>query len=287
MRPVRPAPLLTTAAAACAAVHVAGILTARPVWRYAEVLAVALLLACAVLGGPRAPGRALPAALAVLLVDAVRTMPAEPDRDGYGWKVSRPGDGIDVSSGVEFALSASWASLAAVVLLLVVWRSGGWRPRPLAAASVAAVLITGYAVIRVVDVWLAVRAEGRWYAIDVGDVVTAVILSVLPPVALGLAALVLAAVLAGHGRRLASAGAVLLALVALPQLDASVGVLSLPLGAGDRTALFAWYAITPTPSMPQPVAALTAAVELLAYLLLVAGLTASPRGARVTPAARS
>ncbi|RLK25218.1 hypothetical protein DER29_3207 [Micromonospora sp. M71_S20] len=280
------APLLMTAAA-CAAVHAAGVLVARPVWRYAEVLSIGLLLVHAVRSGRPVPRWAVPAALAVLLVDAVRTMPAEPDGEGHEWKVLRPGSGIDVPSGFEFGVSVSWASSAAAALLLVVWRAGGWRRRPVAAASAAAALVVGYAVVRVVDIWLAVRSERWWYVSDVGDVSTGVTLSVLPPLALALTALALAAVLAGHGRRLAAIGAALLAVVALPHLDASIGALSLPLSAGDRTALFTWHVITPTLSMPQPVAALTAAVELVALLVLVAGLTGSPRAVRAVPAGRS
>jgi hypothetical protein len=76
MRPVRPKPLLLSAAAACAVVHAVGILFAYPLWRYAEVLSVGVLLVYAVVSGLPAPRWAVPAALAGLAMDAVRTMPA-------------------------------------------------------------------------------------------------------------------------------------------------------------------------------------------------------------------
>ncbi|MFJ6954508.1 hypothetical protein ACISRB_24095, partial [Micromonospora aurantiaca] len=96
-------------------------------------------------------------------------------------------------------------------------------------------------------------------------------------------ALALAALLAGRGRRLAATGAALLAVLALPLLDAAIEAVRLPVSA-DGTALFAWYAITPTIAMPQPMTALTAVVELAAYLLLVAGLTGADRAAPAVPA---
>ncbi|MFD4208013.1 hypothetical protein ACFWRG_18730 [Micromonospora tulbaghiae] len=125
------------------------------------------------------------------------------------------------------------------------------------------------------------RVGGPGY--DQAEVVPALVLAVLPPLALALAALVLAVLLAGRGRRLAATGAALLAVLALPLLDAGIEALRLPDSAD--TALFAWYAITPTAAVPQPMAALTVAVELTAYLLLVTGLTRSHRAAVPAPAA--
>ncbi|MEU1846296.1 hypothetical protein [Micromonospora sediminicola] len=51
---MRRGPLLLSAAVVCVALHVVGVLVARPVWRGAEVLALVLLLAYAVVGGPPA-----------------------------------------------------------------------------------------------------------------------------------------------------------------------------------------------------------------------------------------
>ena len=287
MRPVRPKPVLLSAAAACAVVHAAGILFADPLWRYAEVLCVGVLLVYAVMSGLPAPRWAVPAALAALAVDAVRTMPANPGTEAYTWQVLQPGNGIDVPSGFEAGLTATGALLAAAALLLVVWGRGGWRRGAMAAAALPAVLITGYALVRVVDIGLAVRAEGERYAIgiDAADAVTAVSLAVLPALTLALMALALAAALAGHGRRLASTGAALLAVAALPHLDSSIDAVQLPLYAGERTALFSSYAIAPTLTMPSPVPAMTAAVELTAVLLLIAGSTGRRRRADPLPTA--
>ncbi|MCW3817740.1 hypothetical protein ONA91_25125 [Micromonospora sp. DR5-3] len=255
---------------------------ADPVWRYAEVVAIGLLLAYAVVSGLPALRWAVPAALAVLLLDAVRTMPADPN-ERYGWQVLKPGGDINALSGFESGLTACWAPLTAAAVLLVVWHRSAWRRRTAAAAAVAAVLVTGYAVVRIVDIWLTIGTDQRQYPTrtDSADAVTAVSLAVLPSLALGLTALALATALAGHHRRLGSAGAALLAVAALPHLDASIGAVPLPLYAGDRTALFA---ITPTLSMPQPVPALTALMELTAYLLLVTGLTGSCRPTGAAPA---
>ncbi|MFG1677053.1 hypothetical protein [Micromonospora sp. NPDC049282] len=278
-------PLLLTAAAACAALHAAGVLVAHPVWRGTEVLSLALLLAYALAGGLPSPRWPVPAALAVLLVDAIRTMPAAPGGGDFGWRVVDGNDPVDVTAGFEAGLTAGWAALAATVLLLVGWR-GRLRPRPAVFAGVVALPIIGYAAVRVVGIRHDLAAEAHPYpgGLDLTDVASAVVLAVLPALALAVSALALAALLAGRGRRLASAGAAVLALVALPLMDASIMAVPLPYSAGDGTALFAWHAITPTSAMPQPVAALTVAVELTAYLLLFAGRTGADRDEPAAPA---
>ncbi|SCG72725.1 hypothetical protein [Micromonospora humi] len=277
-------PLLLIAAAACAALHVAGVLVAHPVWRGAEVLCLALLLAYAVAGGLRAPRWAAPAALAVLLVDAIRTMPAAPGDGDFGWRVVDGNDPVDVTAGVEAGLTAGWAALAATVLLLVGWR-GRLRRRPTVLAGVVALPVVGYAAVRVAAVRHDLAGEDGPLLSGpaLTDVTSAVVLAVLPALALAVAASALAALLAGRGRWLAAAGGAVLALVALPLIDASLDAVPLPLSAGDGTALFAWHAITPTSAMPQPVAALTVAVELTAYLLLFAGLTGADRDEPAVP----
>ncbi|MGV9370508.1 hypothetical protein [Micromonospora tulbaghiae] len=295
---MRRAPLLLILAAVSAVAHVVGVLVAAPLWRGAEVLSLALLLGYAVAAGLPAPRWAVPAALVPLVVDAVRTMPAEPGAGDAAWLVyGGPGSGFDVTAGFDAAFAGSWAALVAVAVLLVAFRGRG-RRRHLIAAAVAAAPVVGYAAVRVADVGSAVAASTRVVEVrtettltrvdgpgyDQADVVPALVLAVLPPLALALAALALAALLAGRGRRLAATGAALLAVLALPLLDAALAAVPHPLDA-DGTALFAWYAITPTAAMPQPVAALTAAVELTAYLLLVAGLTRSRRAAVPAPAA--
>ncbi|MEV6600032.1 hypothetical protein AB0M36_24725 [Actinoplanes sp. NPDC051346] len=253
-----------------------------------------LLLTFALVRGLPAPRWTIPAALAALLVDAVWTLPAGgPGHSGYVWVLQPSDAGVDMPSGFESALSACWAPLAAVALFLLAWRHGGERRRrPLIAAAVlAGFSVTGYAVVRVIDIWLEVRArhvQSR-SIIDVTDTVTAVILAVLPPLVLGLTAVALVVVLAGHGRRLAAAGAFLLAVSVLPSVDASLGAVPLPLYAGDRTALFSWHAITPTLAMMQPVLAVTTLVEMTALLLLIAGIVGWRGPARAdqpSPAAR-
>ncbi|GAA2184894.1 hypothetical protein [Micromonospora lupini] len=276
---------LLSAAASCAAFHVAGVLTARPIWRYAEVLSIGLLLACALVSRSPSSRWALGTALAVVLVDAVRTTPVPPDRSDYGWMAFGPGPQPEAPSALEFALSLCWPSLTAVLVLLVAWRRGGWQRRTVAPGVVGAALIIGYAAVRLVSIRHAVVAEPpRGAGTDVAELTTAVSTAVLPPLALGIAALALASALAGHGRWLASSGATLLALLALPLMDTCIGMVPMPLSAGSDTAVFAWYAITPTLSMPQPVPALTAVVELTGYLLLVAGLTTSSRREGALPA---
>ncbi|ADL45556.1 MULTISPECIES: hypothetical protein [Micromonospora] len=295
---MRRAPLLLIlAAAVCAVAHVVGVLTAAPLWRGAEVLSLALLLAYAVAAGLPAPRWAVPAALVPLIVDAVRTMPAEPGAGDVGWTVYGSDDSaVDRTAGFDAALAGSWAALVAVAVLLLAYRGRG-RRRHLIAAAVAAAPVVGYAAVRVTDIGVAVAAGTRVVetrtrttltrvdspGYDQADVVPALVLAVLPPLALALAALALAALLAGRGRRLAATGAALLAVLALPLLDAAIEAVRLPVSA-DGTALFAWYAITPTTAMPQPMTALAAVVELAAYLLLVAGLTGADRAAPAVPA---
>jgi len=264
--------VVLAAAAACGTLHAAGVLTANPVWRYAEVASIGLLLACTVLS--RQPWM-VPVAFAVLLVDAVATVPPGAPHGVYLSPDAGP------PSAFAQGLRLCWAPLAAVVLLLVGWRRGGWHRRAVVTALTAAALVVGYAVVRVVDVSRAVH-NGRGPADGVGDV----ILAVLAPVALALAAVALAAAPAGRdgeegplpirgtlGRGPSfAAGAVLLVVVALAHLDAAIGAVPLPPHAAGRTSLSAALPLTPTPSMPYPLAALTAAVELAAYLLLVVGL---------------
>ncbi|MFJ8832943.1 hypothetical protein [Micromonospora aurantiaca] len=291
---MRRAPLLLVLAAVSAVAHVVGVLVAAPLWRGAEVLSLALLLGYAVAAGLPAPRWAVPAALVPLIVDAVRTVPAEPGAGDVGWMVYGSGDSaFDRTAGFDAAFAGSGAALVAVAVLLVAFRGRG-RRRRLIAAAVAAAPVVGYAAVRAADIGVAAgnrvvetrtrttltRVGGSGY--DQTDVVPALVLALLPPLALALAALVLAVLLAGRGRRLAATGAALLAVLALPLLDAGIEALRLPDSAD--TALFAWYAITPTRMLPQPVPALTAAVELAAYLLLVAGLTGAQRAAPAVPA---
>ncbi|MEU8088188.1 hypothetical protein AB0B57_31820 [Micromonospora sp. NPDC049101] len=277
---MRPRLFLLSAAAVCAAVHVAGVLTARPIWRYAEVLSVGLLLAHAMVSRSPVSRWALGVSLAILLADAVRTMPTARDSAGYGVQMLTPGPAPETPSAFESGLSLCWASLTVVLVLLVAFRRGGWRWRTAVPAVVGAALVIGYAAVRVVATWLTAAAEPpRASDTDVADLTTAVSMAVLPPLVLGIAALALASALLGHGRRLASTGAALLALMALPLMDSGIAVVPMPLHLWSDNVGFFWDAVTPTLSMPQPMPALTAMAELTAYLLLVVGLT-EPAGER-------
>ncbi|WBB96700.1 MULTISPECIES: hypothetical protein [unclassified Solwaraspora] len=249
-------------------------MTASPAWRYAEVLAIGLLVAYAVASGLPTPRWAVPAALAVLMLDAVRTMPGD-RAEGHGWQVLRPDTaGVDRFAGVEAGLALCWASLTAVAVLVAAWHRHPRRRRPAVATALAAVVITGYAAIRIIASWLTMAINHRDHSTgaDLAGSVIAVSLAVLPPLGLGLAALALATALAGHRRWLASAGAALLAVTALPHVDAAIRAVPLPLHAGDQLAWSAAYAIGSTPSTPYPVTALITLLELTAYLLLVTGL---------------
>ncbi|MBM0274518.1 hypothetical protein [Micromonospora tarensis] len=273
---MRPRLILLFAAAPCAAFHVVGVLTARPIWRYAEVLSIGLLLACAMVSRSAGSRWALGVALAVLLVDAVLAIPAARDSNVYGGAVLVPASSPETSSAFESGLSLCWPTLAAVLVLLVVWRRGGWHRQTVAPAVVGAALVTGYAAVRITSTWRAVAAEPpRATGTHVADLVMAMSMAVLPPLVLGITALTLASALASHRLRLAAIGAALLALMALPLMDTCIATVPMPLYVGSDIAGFAWDAITPTLSMPQPIPALTAAVELTAYLLLVAGNTGS------------
>ncbi|WP_431937378.1 hypothetical protein [Micromonospora sp. RP3T] len=280
---MRRGPLLLTGAVVCAALHAVGVLAAHPVWRGAEVLSLALLFAYALTRGLPAPRWSVPAALAVLLVDAVRTMPAAPGGREFGWTVYGRIEHVDVTAGFAAGLTACGAGLLALAVLLAGWRGRVTRG-PVVAAALAAVPIVGYATVRVVDLRRDLLAEDRSRpgGPDAADAVSAVVLAVLPALALALTALALAALLVGRGRRLAAAGAALLSLVALPLIDTSIGAVPLPYSAFVQPGVL--YAVTPTAVLPQPVPALTVAVELTAYLLLVVGLAGAGRSAPAAPA---
>ncbi|GHJ12867.1 MULTISPECIES: hypothetical protein [unclassified Micromonospora] len=280
---MRRGPLLLTGAAVCAVLHAVGVLAAHPVWRGAEVLSLALLLAYALTRGLPAPRWSVPAALAVLLVDAVRTMPAAPGGREFGWTVYGRIEHVDVTAGFAAGLTACGAALAATVLLLVGWRARVTRG-PVVTAALVAVPLLGYALIRVVDLRRDLLAEQRSRpgGPDVADAVGALILAVLPALALALTALALAVLLVGRGRWLAAAGAVLLSLVAWPLIDTSIDAVRLPVPTFTESEVL--YAVTPTAALPQPVPALAVLVELTAYLLLVAGLAGAGRRAPAAPA---
>ncbi|HWH00049.1 MAG TPA: hypothetical protein VNV66_12185, partial [Pilimelia sp.] len=99
-------PALLTSAGLLAATHVVGVLFDSPILRSAEVLALLLLAACAlVVGWPR-PRWALPAALVAPAVHAARTMP--PPADSFsGYFLSA--DQTDGPSTFVVGLRPVWA----------------------------------------------------------------------------------------------------------------------------------------------------------------------------------
>ncbi|MEV1156278.1 hypothetical protein AB0J27_12865 [Micromonospora chokoriensis] len=253
--------------------HVVGILTGHQVWPYAEVLSVGLLLAFAVVAGLPAPRWAVPAAVTALLVDSVRSIPI--DANAAGWRVLEPGGGVDILSGFKTGLSLCASSLTAVTVLLVVWGRGAPRGRTPAVAALLAASLLGYAGVRAVDIWLAVRAEQGQHSTGTSPAETliAVGLAALPPLALGFTALALAVALAGRGRRLSSSGAVLLVLITVPLVEASIEAVPLPFNAGHRTALLAWHVAVPRLPVPHLITAMTTAAQLAAYTLIIVGLS--------------
>ncbi|GIJ08763.1 hypothetical protein ACFFMR_01610 [Micromonospora andamanensis] len=255
-------PILPAAAGALAVVHVAGILTAVSLLRQAELAALLLLSVYALTARPPARPWAVPVALTALVADAWATMPAESaDR---GWQVLRPG-AADPTLGFVTGLRLSWAALVFVLVLLLTVRWREARPsRPALAGTVlAAVLVTGYAAVRLVEIQRAVRDAQPDLAVTA---------AVLAPLTLALGALVLAALLTGRRQRLAAGGATLLALVALTYLDAALALTQLPSYLERGTVFTA--AFQGTERLPALGPAVVAAVELSAYLLLVVGVSA-------------
>jgi hypothetical protein len=279
---VRPRWILLAGIAGLVVLHVLGLLTAVPIFRPAELVALSVLATYALLVGGSEPRWAVPLAFVAPVVDAYRTMPADPS-DGRQWQVFRPGP-LDLDIAFDTGLRATWASLVVVLVLTLVALRRRERPgrRLVAGAAAAAVVVTGYVVVLVVRVHLAGRDTESRRSGDDGWVGTE-ISAASAPFLLALAAIGLAALLLGGGgsgpggwagRRLAATGAVLLVPAALLHLDAALGMLPLSYPFGEGIFLTAGIAAVPTLAAPVP--ALTAAVELTAYLLLAAGLT-TPR----------
>lgn len=290
--------LLLCAAGVLSVVHVVGVLTNEPILRQAEVAALLLLLAYALLAGRLSPRWALPAALAVLVVGASRTMPADP-ADGRRWQMFWSTAPPDVTVGLRTGLQPTWAALVAVLLLLLmVARWPGRRPsRPiLVGLALVAVTVTGYAVLGLVEVRRAASDVAAWRPDDHGwqsDSTLVAAVAILPPLALVLGVLVLAAMLIARGRRLAAGGAGLLAVAALLHLDVALAAhTSLPYSA-SRGVLFtdAFVVTGSTDAFTlATVPALTIVAELAGYLLLVVGLSGGgpartrPAGEAAAPA---
>ncbi|MER5455385.1 hypothetical protein ABT008_11440 [Micromonospora sp. NPDC002389] len=261
--------ILLATAAVLVVLHVLGLLTGVPIFRYAELMALSVLAAYALLAGVPIARWAVPLALVAPIVDAYRTMPAV--YVGGAWQVLRPGpSGFNI--GFDTTFRATWAALVVVLVLTVVALRRRERPRRrvMVGAALAAVVMTGFAVVLVVQVHLARRDAESLRPRESRSAVPELLAVASPPLVLALGAIALAALLVGRGYRLAAVGAALLAPAALLHLDAALGMVPLPY-PGSRGSVFT--EIGTTTSLPAPVPALTAAVELTAYLLLVVGLT--------------
>ncbi len=151
-------PLLLSAAGAVAAAHVGGVLMAAPILRQAEVLALVLLLAYALLAGLPSPRWAMPVALAALVVDAVRTMPPDP-ADRRFWYVIRPGPPSDLTGELHEGLDLAWAALLVVLVLTLVAGRHAGRPsrRVLVGTALVAATVVGYVLLGMAEVHFATR----------------------------------------------------------------------------------------------------------------------------------
>ncbi|MEV4490178.1 hypothetical protein AB0K04_08700 [Micromonospora coxensis] len=277
-----PSPAAVTSAAALTTIatfmvlHVAGVLTAEPIVRHAEILALLALAVYAAAAGLPVPRWPLPAALGVLVVDAVRTMPhvVSGTYSSRAWLTVDPAR-IDHWESFTGGMRSTWAPLAFALLLLVVAGRGTRPPRAVLVAG--AVVAVAYPAARLVDIAVDLDSDQWRRGPTLAEALTTAVLAVLAPLALALAATLLAALLARYGRWIAAGGAGLLALAGLAHLDAALARVPALSFAGDDTALFAWHRITPSLALPAPVPAATAAVELAAFLLVVVGVTGRRR----------
>ncbi|MEU8614171.1 hypothetical protein AB0C29_39910 [Actinoplanes sp. NPDC048791] len=275
-------PWLLTAAAVLAVVHVIGVLFARPLYRPAEVLATLCLLAYAILAGGGPPRWGLSLAAAVLVIGAALTVPPPPT-DGAGLQFLSPEqyDGLIRRTQLESLIPVTAVLLFVLVLLVVSTRTAGgqWPNRAgLLTGIAAAVLVVGYTVVRLAVIESEVH-EVAIVAVFGNDApaprLSAGVMAVLP-LLLALTALALAVVAAAQRRLRAAGGALLLAVTGLIWIDAAIGAARLPYAVHDDASVFSLDLFTATDALPQPTQALTAALQLTAAVLLIAGLARRP-----------
>ncbi|WP_212993848.1 hypothetical protein [Actinoplanes auranticolor] len=278
---MRPRPLLLTAAAVLAVVHVIGVLFARPLYRPAEVLATLCLLACAIgsdLRADRGPARWGPTvAAAVLVAGAALTVPPPPgDGTGLQFLSVEQYDGSVLRTQLQSLIPVTVALLFVLVLLAT-----GGKPRLsrtwLGAAIAAGVLVVFYTAARLALINSVLKETGPEGLPRLPPAVVA-----LMPLLLALAALALAVVTAAQRRPLAAGGALLLVPAALIWIDTALGATLLPYEVYDTATLLSPDLITATDTLPQPTQALTAALCLTAAVLLIAGLRSAAAGPRAT-----
>ncbi|MEU8230943.1 hypothetical protein AB0C12_15225 [Actinoplanes sp. NPDC048967] len=288
---MRPGPWLLTAAAGLGVVHVIGVLSARPLYRPAEVLATLCLLAYAIrddlrayairddLLADRGPARwGSSVAAAVLVAGAALTVPP-PAGDGSGLRFlsSEQYDDLIRRTQLESLIPVTAALLFVLVLLTTTGQ--GRRPSriPLMTGIVAAVLLVGYTVVRLAVICSGPReTPGAKETQNLSPAVMALI-----PLLVALTALALAVVAATQRRLRAAGGALLLTLTGLIWIDAAIGAALLPYAVHEDASMLSLDLFTATDALPQPTQALTAALQLTAAVLLIAGPARRPSAARV------
>jgi len=301
-----PRVLLLTGAGVLAAAHVVGVLLARPLFRPAEVLAALCLLACAVrydLLADRHPAAwwarwGLTGAAAVLVAWAAVTVPPPP---GQGAELRfvflSPEEYSELARRAQLdTLTPVAVTLLFVLMLLAAMRRESAAPAAgsrrssvpsrviLGTAIGAAVLIAGYAVLRVAVITFSTTRRSTSSADqNVSVWGLPAVAAVLLPLLLALASLALGAVTAARGNWGAASGGVLLVAAALIFLDSAIGSVSMPYAAHDYAALFSLDLIEPTAALPQPTRAMTAALRLAAAVLVVTSLTRHQAGAMRLP----
>jgi hypothetical protein len=248
---VRPRLLLLIAAAALAAVHVVGVMFARPLHRPAEVLAVLCLLGYAIRydllpgRGSTVPDGSAPAgrwavwglsgAVAVLLAGAALTVPPAPGGVGE-WQFLSPEEysGLITRAQLTSLIPGTAALLFVLALLIVLRHRPGARARGvdrllLGTGIAAAVLVVGWVAVRIVVLEVVAGLE-----VDDGP---------------------------GEG------------MPTLGVAGATIGSATPPYAVRDHAMVLSLDVIPATAAMPQPTPALIAALQLAAAVLIVAGLS--------------
>ncbi|MEV4704843.1 hypothetical protein [Actinoplanes sp. NPDC049316] len=276
-------PILLAGSAFLAAVHAFGVLAGAPVLPWAAVAAFGLLVIHA---GAEPRNRPLLAALAVLTVHALMTMPEKVNLSGqYFWTAtSATGHEPDLIDEIAWRdYREAGLMLLVVTLLLVASLGGGAVPTrgALLGGGAAMVIVVGYPVVRIADTANRIAAEAALGRTDQSPWSTGAALSVLAavPVAAGLVA-VLGAVV-GVRRPWVVAGAVLLVLGAVLRIDYGLRSVLLPYQVAIHNPFAAWDGLTSSAVVPGLVAGLRTGLEFAGIILIAAGLSHRAAGGRV------
>ena len=218
-------------------VHASAELLDKPIFRYAEALALVALLAAALVAGLPSPRWAVPVGFGALILDALLSLPeAAPSQQFLSPTV------LPSPSAFEVGMQLTWAPFLFAMAVLIV--SFPLRRRLLPFALGAVVL--GYAIGIVI---LAHDGADPGYLLTGSHRQTGAVM----PVIMGLGAAALAF--------RSGPPAVALTVAALLHIDEAVGS-SLGISA----------LIPSSTALPGSLAALTTMLEMTAYLLVVAGL---------------